>query len=122
MSDGIIPVYPPVSNNGFDAFTETVTLSGAQYILTWTWMSRMRSWYIDIAAVDGTPLVQGMRVTPGWAPWAALRNPGLPSGLYFVTGPDPYDENALGSTVLPVYSTDRPTVPSNPYGLRVVLS
>jgi len=122
MSDGFIPVYPPTTGNGFDAFTETISLSGTQYVLTFNWKSRMKAWYVDIATLAGVALVSGSRVSPDFPPWLLLQIAGMPPGTYAPYGPDPYVENNLGQTVLLTYMTDLGTPPSNPYGLRVVLS
>ena len=121
MSVYTIPVYPPATNNGYDFFTEQITLSGAQYVLSFVWKSRMRAWYVDIADVNGTPLVQGTRVTPGWAPWVQLQIPAMPPGIYIPVGPDPYAENDLGQSVLCAYSTDAIAAAVDPLGLRVVV-
>ena len=119
--EGVIPTFPPAGGNGYDRFTETVTLSGAQYVLTWTWMARLCAWYVDLASIDGTAIVTGRRVSPGWFPWLGLRSAALPAGTLAIYGPDPYAENDLGQTVLPFYLTSAPSVATNPYGLRVVL-
>ena len=118
----VIPCFPATGGTGYDQFTETVTLSGVQYVMTFTWRSRLQAWYVDISDVTGSPLVLGTHVTPLWSPWVDLQVEGMPTGTVFVVGPDPYRENDLGSTVFQMYATGLSPVDTNPYGLRVVLS
>lgn len=52
----------PVRSDGTPAYTETVTLEGTPYRLTFRWSVREECWYLAIALVDGTELVSGQKI------------------------------------------------------------
>ena len=71
----------------------TITLDGTQYQIRLVWFELRSSWYMDIALVDGTPILQGQRVSPG-----AKLNAGLlsgPPGMIAAVGPDPYQRDGI---------------------------
>lgn len=49
-----------------ERFTQTVSLDGSAYQLTFAWNNRAQSWNLDVAAGDGEPIASGLRVSVGW--------------------------------------------------------
>jgi hypothetical protein len=84
-------------------FTETVTLGSTQFQLTFTYRARLSAWYVDFFTLDGSAVVTGRRLSPGFD---ALFG-GLPAlvvaGHFFVRGSDPYTREMLGDRVVPVF-------------------
>ena len=76
--------------------TQTVSIDGVQYQITLTWLQRPQSWYMDLALLDGTEIVNGQRLSPGWGPLFRLLPELAPTGTFLVTGPDPYNQDTLG--------------------------
>ncbi len=60
-----------------------VLLDGTWYGLRLCFNTRMRSWTLDVAAADGTPLVLGLRVVVGVSLLAPIGVQGLPRGQLF---------------------------------------
>lgn len=85
------------------ATTQTVTLDGAQYRVRLTWRHRCRAWYMDLLALDETPLVLGRRLSPGWSPNMGMVLDAGPPGLFFVRGSDDYARADLGTNLVLMY-------------------
>lgn len=67
----------------------TITLSGVQYQLALRWCDPAASWLLDIADVNGVPLLSGIAVVTGTDlldPYAYL---GFGGALYAATDHDP---------------------------------
>ena len=83
---------------------QTVTLDGEQFKLRMTWRERRQAWYLDLYTLDGTALVLGRRVSPGFAPFVQYDHmPDRPAGFFFVHGLDGYVRGDLGGTLRVVY-------------------
>lgn len=82
--------------------TQQVTLDGVAYLVTFTWRDRTASWYLALALLDGTELIAGQRVTPGWPLNLACLDGG-PPGLLFCRGVDTYIRSSLGTDDLAVF-------------------
>lgn len=80
--------------------TQTVTLDGTQFRLRLTWRHRLRGWYLDLYALDETPLLLARRLCPGWSLNLGLTIEGGPEGVLLVTGPDDYERGDLGGALL----------------------
>lgn len=80
-------------------YTFTVDLSGVEVRLSLTWSDGCGAWYADVDSADGVRLVSGSRVTPGAPLFCTTEADGLPRGVFVVTGDDPYQRDALGSSV-----------------------
>lgn len=87
--------------------TQTVTLGDAQFRIRLTWRGRpgVAAWYFDLFALDSTPLVLGVRISPGWSPLGFLQKEGLPDGQIMVDGPEPYTREMLGGELLLTFYT-----------------
>lgn len=104
---------------------QTVALAGTIYRIRATYKNRLGSWYIDILRQDGTPVLTGRRVTPGWALNLA-KHPELDiDGLLKVSNvADPYPRDALGNelniTFYPILGL-KPSPPEEFAGISVDL-
>lgn len=78
---------------------QTVALGGVDFRVRCTWRERTRAWYLDLYAADGTPLVVGRRLSPGWAPYAGIQTAGMPDGVVWVRGPNDYARDDLGASL-----------------------
>lgn len=85
--------------------TQTVTLDETQFRLRLTWLPRLQGWYLDLYALDETPLLLGRRLNPGWAVNAGLVVEGGPEGLLLVSGTDGYAREDLGRSLRLTYYT-----------------
>lgn len=99
MATSILPGYPTYPRHSFVA-----TLGEARYRFTLTWRERPASWYMDLHTQDGTELVLGKRLAPGWSPLAGadLGAHALP-GLLYCRGPDNYERLDLGDALVLVF-------------------
>lgn len=115
-----LPVYTTAPD-----YTETVELDGVQYRLRFVWRRRTRSWYLDISLLDGTRVVAGRRLSPGYGPLYGTRLPNAPPGFLYVRGVDPYERAELGTVIRLVYypsaSVRAVAAPVDTSGLIVVL-
>ena len=106
----IIQVFPELP-----AHLQSITLGETQFSLRLTWRERTRAWYVDLLAANGTPIMQGQRVSPGWAIGAGLRPVGRPDGVLLIRGPAVYNREDLGGTVeLVFYPTNELPLPLAP--------
>lgn len=95
----------PVSITTFPeqpVFTQNVTLANTVVVLTLSWNSRMRSWYLSISDTANVPLLTAQRLSPKSSPTAGIAVAGLPAGDFTVQGKDGYGRGALG-TQLPLW-------------------
>lgn len=76
------------------------TLGSAQYRIRVYWRARLFGWYLDLLALDGSALMSGRRLSPGYSPTLAIHVEGEPAGRLFVTGPDPYSRSMLDDGVV----------------------
>jgi len=88
-----------------DRYSFTATLEGVKLRFRWEWNARSAAWYCAIESDAGTVLVRGQRVSPGSPLIADDTIDGLPPGLLFAAGPDPYLKEALGDSVEVYYAT-----------------
>lgn len=111
------PAFPDLPQH-----TMTVPIGGVLYVATFTWRERLGSWYLDLRSQDGTDLVRGRRLTPGWGPLLGLLIPGAPEGLLWVRGPDAFAQADLGGELLLLhYAADElPQAASDPEAPLVV--
>lgn len=93
-----------------------VEIGGVRLRLRLTFRARTRSWYLDIEREDGTAIVLGRRLSPGWGPLFGIPIDDGPAGFLYVRGPDPYEREDLGATLLLVFSpsTDAPEPTPDP--------
>jgi hypothetical protein len=83
---------------------QSVALGGKIYRLRATYRDRLGSWYMDLLEQDGTPVLLGRRVTPGWALNLAKHPENDIDGLLKVSNiPDPYSRDALGNELTVTY-------------------
>jgi hypothetical protein len=104
--------------------TQTVTLGAAQYRMRLTWRARTAAWYFDLYQLDGTPIILGVRLSPGWGPMLKLVPDGRPAGRFYVRGPEPYEREMLapdGRLVLVHYSDSEIPAPSEADALTVTI-
>lgn len=81
------------------------SLDGVTITLRLAWRQRSGAWYVDVLDGRDEPIVVGQRLSPS-APLAPdATAPGLPPGQLWVTGPDRYGREQLGTDVQIVYLT-----------------
>ena len=69
-----------------------------------TYKKRLGSWYVDILQQDGTPVLMGRRITPGWSVNVGHHPDGEPGGFLIASNiGDPYRRDALGSELTLTY-------------------
>lgn len=62
MSTLTIPCEP----RGQALWTQTATLAGRDYLLTFRWAQRTGRWSLDVADQDAAPIVSGQVLAPGF--------------------------------------------------------
>jgi len=67
---------------------QTTALSGVDYIIKFDWSSRIGAWTFDLLLADGTPLLQGAVLVPGWDVMRTLATLGRPPGILAVVTTD----------------------------------
>ncbi len=82
-----------------------MTLDGTQFRLRLTWRHRLQGWYLDLYALDETPLLLARRLCPGWSLNLGLAIEGGPDGVLLCTGVDGYARDDLGRSLLLWYYT-----------------
>lgn len=113
-----LPAFPSLPEHSM-----SVTLSGQQFVFRFVFRPRCRAWYFDLSLADGTPLVLGRKLRPGWAPLMGLQIPNLPTGLLYVRGPDAYAQADLGNALrVAYYERDELSVDDSPAPTRIVLA
>ena len=96
----VLPTFPDLPQS-----LQTLTLELVQYRVRFTWRERLQAWYLDLLELDETPIVLGQRVSPGWGPLYRLLPMASPPGLFFVSGPEPYSREMLGSEVVVLFAS-----------------
>jgi hypothetical protein len=56
----------PCEARGESLWTQTATLGGRDYVLTFRWSQRMGRWSLDVADQGGDPIVSGQVLAPGF--------------------------------------------------------
>lgn len=74
---GRLPIYAEKTD-----FRYPIDLSGTEYVLRWRWFDRAASWYLDIAAADGTEIATGIRIIVNFALLKFRSDPDLPAGEF----------------------------------------
>lgn len=87
------------------ASIQTVTLEDEQFRVRLTWRHRCQAWYMDLYALDETPLLLGRRLSAGWSPNAGLVIENGPAGYFLVRGLDDYAREDLGANLRLLYYT-----------------
>lgn len=88
-----------------DRYVRRYSLDGVTVSIALAWRQRTGSWYMDMTASDGTPILTGQRVSPGVPVLPDPTVPGAPPGALVMLGPDPYLRGQIGSDVRLVYLT-----------------
>ncbi len=81
--------------------TDEVDVAGTVYLFTFTWRTRTASWYCDIALQDGTVILAGRRLSPGW-PLNLAAFVSMPAGGLLTLGADDFVRDDLGRSNLRV--------------------
>lgn len=71
----------PVRND--ESFTETVSLDGKPYDLTFIWNTREEAWQLTIG-FESNVLASGLKIVPSWELISRFANINLPPGLIAV--------------------------------------
>ena len=93
------------------AFTQTVTLDGSVYRLSFAWNYRAGYWSMSILDAGGIPLIQGLRIVLNLDLFRQFPGRGLPPGVLYAVDPsdtisDPaFDDISAGRVIL-VYLTE----------------
>lgn len=104
------------------SFIQTVTLSGAKYRLRLSWNERTAGWYMGLRKLDGTGIIEGVRLSAGWCPLLGLSSADKPSGMFYVAGPKEYVRADLGvSLQLRYYELDELPSVASTLGVAVTL-
>lgn len=59
-----ITAIPTQQNLG--AWTQRTTLDGVDYLLDFVWNARDPAWFVSISSIDGTELVNGIKLVSNW--------------------------------------------------------
>lgn len=88
-----------------DVFAQrvTVTLDGVRVTLVTRWSDQTGAWYVDVLDADGQAVSSGCRITPGVPIVYDVTAPGLPPGVMYAAGPDPYWRTELGGDLQVLY-------------------
>lgn len=89
-------------------FTERVTLSGSDYVLTFDWNGRAERWFFSLADIDGNVIAGAQKIVIGTDLLRHMRwNDAIPTGTLFALDTQNNDAapllNELGRRVLLVY-------------------
>lgn len=92
------------------AFTQQVTLDGSIYQVSLIWNGRDDAWFISFAEQDGTPILDALKIVPGYELIRRFKDSRLPPGALLTadmtdTGDYPTRDN-LGVDVKLVYMTE----------------
>lgn len=85
-----MPVTIPLENNPSNIFISSVESLTFSFRVRWN--SREESWRLDIREVDGTPIVQGLKLAPNQNLTIGYEDARLPSGNFYIL-----DTDGLGS-------------------------
>lgn len=77
-------------------WSETVTMDGTVYRLTFNWNTRIQAWYMQIAEQDGSPIVSGIKLLPMISLLQRHKDARLPPGVLFS-----YDVIEAGTAAAP---------------------
>lgn len=80
-------------------YSETVTLDGTPYVLTFRYNQRVAGWYLDLATIDGEVVAAGLKLVCEWDVLALVANPLRPPGALFVLS-NTTDDSTPGLTDL----------------------
>jgi hypothetical protein len=61
---------------------------------------------MDLSLLNGTEIVRGRRLSPGWGPMVNLLPENAPPGEFIVGGPDPYNQDTLKDVLTLRYYSD----------------
>ena len=100
--------------------SQTVTLGGDVFQVQTTYRKRSSSWFLSLFDLEGTPILTGRRLSPGWG--VNLGHIGKPEGVLLVVGStDPYRRDDLGTRLrLTFYPRDGLIVPPPDYARTLV--
>ena len=106
-----MPFLVPVASLNAQS-SQTVTLEGRVYKLTFTLNTRDQSWSLTVAEQDGTPIVSGIKLLPQLDLLSRHKDPRLPPGI--LTTVDVVDgdkaarptKSQLGTKLVLVYWTE----------------
>ena len=87
------------------AYRFASVLEGVALTFTFRWSPRGAAWYADVHTADGVAICEGIRVTPGSPIIPDTTRAGLPPGVVFVQGSDPYERSSFGDRVEVFYAT-----------------
>lgn len=99
-------------------FSYEITLDGQQYTIGYTYRDQRQSWYVSITAIDGAPLLQGQRLTPGANITSRILTGG-PPGILTALGADPYARDEVRVYYIP--AEDAAALVSVPTDYRVAI-
>ena len=95
-----VPAFPTYHQHEmFISLDETI------YLIRMTWRERTASWYLDMSLEDGTELIRGRRLTPGWGPLLGMMIDSPPNGLFWVLSPDDFEREDLGEVLRLLFMT-----------------
>lgn len=94
---------------GEPAVVMVVQVEGASYRFNHVWNERTASWYLDVFALGGAPVLAGVRVDHMWPLWGRHLRQGLPPGNALAvdmasSGAPPTFESWGGNTRLVYYT------------------
>jgi len=92
------------------SFKEQVTLEDTIYQLSLIWNGRDNAWFLSIAEQDGTPILDGIKLVPGYELLSRFKDSRLPPGALLTpdltgTGDYPTRDN-FGVDMKLVYMTE----------------
>lgn len=77
-----IPTFP-----GVPLYDIRITLDGREFVFTLDWSDREQRWYLSIATLDGTPILNGVKLVPNWPLNSRCADTNRPLGVLQVLSP-----------------------------------
>jgi hypothetical protein len=77
-------------------YTQTTTLDGTPFLLSFFYSQREDRWYLLLSTVDGDPIYGGVKLVPNWPLFAQCVDARLPGGQFVVVSSSATDDTPPG--------------------------
>jgi hypothetical protein len=76
--------------------TQTTTLDGVPYLLTFQYSQREDRWFLLLSTVDGSPIYGAVKLVLNWPLFAQCRDTRRPPGQFYVVSNTQSDDSPPG--------------------------